>query len=378
MFTLHLLQSEDVSCSYPSRSGTRRSTESTQDSIDIPSHLPRFGPRSSRSVWDSRLDPLEGNPDYRKVRDINSGSTGFVQLAVTKADNALVAIKFMEREGGPSRQVISRELLNQLGCALHPNIIQLKDVFLTPHHIGIVMEYATGGDLSEYIDRNAQLDIRGCPESEARWFFQQFMIGLDYCHRRGIANRDIKLDNILIQDRCEQPVIKICDFGYSKDEVANSVCKTACGTPEYMAPEVLSTEQYDGKAADIWSCGVMLYVLVVGNFPFTRPADAALIHAKALQKMFGRILEADYKEPMKVSSDCRSLLKELLQLDPKQRITVPQILCHPWFLTDLPVGSLSLNSRLGQMDNACFGQCKQTAEQILELVEKCGASQDQN
>ena len=80
--------------------------------------------------------------------------------------------------------------------------------------------------------------VMGCPEDEARWFFQQFIIGLDYCHRMGIANRDIKLDNILLHGRDSRPVVKICDFGYSKDEVAGSICKTACGTPEYMAPEV--------------------------------------------------------------------------------------------------------------------------------------------
>ena len=83
--------------------------------------------------------------------------------------------------------------------------------------------------------------IYGCSEEEARWFFQQFIIGLDYCHRMGIANRDIKLDNILLHGRDSRPVVKICDFGYSKDEVAGSICKTACGTPEYMAPEVRSS-----------------------------------------------------------------------------------------------------------------------------------------
>ena len=87
-------------------------------------------------------------------------------------------------------------------------------------------------------DSLVRLQIYGCSEEEARWFFQQFIIGLDYCHRMGIANRDIKLDNILLHGRGPRPVVKICDFGYSKDEVAGSICKTACGTPEYMAPEV--------------------------------------------------------------------------------------------------------------------------------------------
>ena len=152
-----------------------------------------------------------------------------------------------------------------------------QEVFLTTHHLAIALEYADAGDLSEFIDERAQQGVRsnefllfaavqsslsnsvyrqrnchctqadapllpaqiyGCSEEEARWFFQQFIIGLDYCHRMGIANRDIKLDNILLHGRDSRPVVKICDFGYSKDEVAGSICKTACGTPEYMAPEV--------------------------------------------------------------------------------------------------------------------------------------------
>mmetsp|Transcript_7196 Transcript_7196/g.21173 ORF Transcript_7196/g.21173 Transcript_7196/m.21173 type:complete len:450 (-) Transcript_7196:3238-4587(-) len=320
---------------------------------------------------DPQNEPLLDNPYYRKLQDLNRGASGFVQLAVNLKTREQVAIKFLERGGGASQRVIARELLNHRECALHPNIVQLKEVFLTTHHLGIALEYADGGDLSEYIDNHAQNGQMGCPEDEARWFFQQFIIGLDYCHRMGIANRDIKLDNILLHGRGERPVVKICDFGYSKDEVAGSICKTACGTPEYMAPEVLTTELYDGKVADIWSCGVMLYVLLMGTFPFARQGDEDMKNAKALQMMFGRIIKADYEEPDEVSEECRDLLRGLLKADPAKRLTVSQVQAHPWFKQDLPAGALEVNSRLKLMDNVRYGQCKQTAQQILDLVEEC-------
>lgn len=355
------LQSEDDRYSYDSRVSARSSR----------GEEPPAGGGDGDGDGDPRVEPLSGNPYYRKLQDLNRGASGFVQLAVNLSTQERVAIKFLERGGGASQCVMSRELLNHRECALHPNIVQLKEVFLTEHHLGIALEYADGGDLSEYIDDRAQNGEMGCPEGEARWFFQQFIIGLDYCHRMGIANRDIKLDNILLHGRGQRPVVKICDFGYSKDEVAGSICKTACGTPEYMAPEVLTTELYDGKVADIWSCGVMLYVLLVGSFPFARQCDEDLKNAKALQMMFGRIIKAEYEEPLEVSRECRDLLKGLLTADPTQRLLIQQVQAHPWFLHDLPAGALEVNSRLQLMDNVRYGQCKQTVQQIQKIVEEC-------
>ena len=139
--------------------------------------------------------------------------------------------------------------------------------------------------------------IYGCSEEEARWFFQQFIIGLDYCHRMGIANRDIKLDNILLHGPGSRPVVKICDFGYSKDEVAGSICKTACGTPEYMAPEVrpetrvgccLSSCMQHVKLQDVASSCTIMHVAFAGQLRSNVDMCCGAFRAAACASCHGR------------------------------------------------------------------------------------------
>lgn len=161
----------------------------------------------------------------------------------------------------------------------------------------------------EYVVRKG-----GLRESEARWFFQQLIVAVDYIHRMGVANRDIKLENTLL-DGSPRPLIKICDFGYSKHEKFQSAPGSRVGTPAYLAPEVIMTTKgktYDGKVADIWSCGVMLYVMLVGAYPFERPEDKA--DPQKLQKMIQRILRVEYDFPpgMKLSPELKDLMTQLL------------------------------------------------------------------
>lgn len=322
------------------------------------------------------VNPLEGHPRYAYIRPLNSGASGFVQLALDTRTNEQIAIKFIERGKRTCHRIIARELLNHRECAMHPHIVQLKAVFMTPRHLAVAMEYAPGGDLSEYVDACKRAGLGGTPETDARWFFQQFIIAVDYCHRLGIANRDIKLDNVLLDGSLPLPIIKMCDFGYSKDEVAGSLCKTACGTPEYMAPEVLTTEVYDGKGADIWSCGVMLYVMLMGAFPFRRPDDDKFKGVRRMQLMFGRIISADYIPPPRASVACRDLLQQLLCADPGKRISLHGIMNHPWFLKDLPEGTHEMNERLILSDTLSGGFCEQSAQDILDTVALCNSEMD--
>jgi len=184
---------------------------------------------------------------------------------------------------------VEREILNHRRL-VHPHIIRFKEVILTDVHICIVMEYAEGGDMFDYV-----LKRGGLREHEARWFFQQVIVATDYVHQMGMANRDIKLENTLM-DLSPKPLIKLCDFGYSKHEKLQSAPGSRVGTPAYLAPEVISTlkgDTYDGKIADIWSCGVMLYVMLTGSYPFERQGDKT--SASKLQLMIARILKVDYK-----------------------------------------------------------------------------------
>ncbi|KAK9830549.1 hypothetical protein WJX72_012403 [[Myrmecia] bisecta] len=306
------------------------------------------------------LEPLAGHPKYQKIRDLNSGTFGFVELALSKESGQQVAIKFIER-GDKVTKYVEREILNHRHL-MHPHIVQFKEVFLTQQYLAIAMEYAAGGDMFEHVVRKG-----GLKESEARWFFQQLIVGVDYVHRMGVANRDIKLENTLL-DGSPRPLLKICDFGYSKHEKFQSAPGSRVGTPAYLAPEVIMTtkgQTYDGKIADIWSCGVMLYVMLVGAYPFERPEDKH--DNQKLQKMIQRILKVEYEFPphVKVSRECRDLLAHILVPEPAKRITVLEIQNHPWYRKDLPPGVAEMNDNLPQP-----GPGLQTVEEIARIVQE--------
>ncbi|KAG2433450.1 hypothetical protein HXX76_008507 [Chlamydomonas incerta] len=200
------------------------------------------------------------------------------------------------------------------------------EVFLTPSHLGIVMEYAAGGELFERIVRAGRFS-----EDEARYFFQQLISGVDYCHASGVCHRDLKLENTLL-DGNPAPRLKICDFGYSKSAF-DSQPKSTVGTPAYIAPEVLQRKEYNGQPADVWSCGVTLYVMLVGAYPFEDPADP-----RNFRKTIQRIMNVKYSFPpqLAISPECADLIGRVFTANPAQRITIADIRRHSWFLRNLP------------------------------------------
>ncbi|EMS48966.1 Serine/threonine-protein kinase SAPK5 [Triticum urartu] len=262
---------------------------------------------------------------YEPVREIGSGNFGVAKLMRNRDTRELVAMKFIER-GYRIDENVFREIVNHRSLR-HPNIIRFKEVVLTPTHLGIVMEYAAGGELFERI-----CDAGRFHEDEARYFFQQLVCGVSFCHAMQICHRDLKLENTLL-DGSPAPRLKICDFGYSKSSVLHSRPKSTVGTPAYIAPEVLSRREYDGKHADVWSCGVTLYVMLVGGYPFEDTKDP-----KNFRKTIARIMSVQYKIPeyVHVSQTCRHLLSRIFVADPRKRITMAEIKAHPWFLKNLP------------------------------------------
>ncbi|AAF71802.1 putative serine/threonine-protein kinase SRK2C CAMK-OST1L family [Arabidopsis thaliana] len=289
---------------------------------------------------------------YEIVKDIGSGNFGVAKLVRDKFSKELFAVKFIER-GQKIDEHVQREIMNHRSL-IHPNIIRFKEVLLTATHLALVMEYAAGGELFGRICSAGRFS-----EDEARFFFQQLISGVNYCHSLQICHRDLKLENTLL-DGSEAPRVKICDFGYSKSGVLHSQPKTTVGTPAYIAPEVLSTKEYDGKIADVWSCGVTLYVMLVGAYPFEDPSDP-----KDFRKTIGRILKAQYAIPdyVRVSDECRHLLSRIFVANPEKRITIEEIKNHSWFLKNLPVemyeGSLMMN-----------GPSTQTVEEIVWIIEE--------
>lgn len=307
-------------------------------------------------------DPLKESIKYQKVSDLSSGSFGIVQLALNKETGEHVAIKSIER-GDRVNRYVEAEILNHR-MLRHPHVVEFKEVFLTSEFICIVMEYAAGGNLFTYVQRAVRLK-----EPAARWFFQQLVIGLDYCHRRGVVNRDIKLENTLLQmvPGLPLPLLKICDFGYSKANFM-SAPKSKVGTLAYMAPEVIKTTgNYDGKQSDIWSCGVMLYVMLFGQYPFESPQAGQVAQAQRVQHMMNRILSVQWAIPddADITSECRDLLSRMLIPEPSQRITMEQIQHHPWFCMHLPPDAIRMNDNFLANTDYSGVQSIEAIQQIL-------------
>ena len=181
------------------------------------------------------------------------------------------------------------------------------------------MEYAGGGDLLQYVKKRKRLD-----EAEAKRIFRQIVYGLAHCHCRSVLHRDIKLDNILLDNDGE---IKICDFGVSRVIKKNQRITEQCGTPAYIAPEIISDIGYEGFTADTWSLGVLLYAMVCGTVPFK---------AQNMHDLHKIITNGSFAFPPQVeqslSYDCKNLISRMLMLKPKDRISIPEILSHQWMI----------------------------------------------
>ncbi|XP_074572755.1 serine/threonine-protein kinase SAPK7-like isoform X2 [Curcuma longa] len=262
---------------------------------------------------------------YELLKDIGYGNFGVTKLMRNKETKELVAAKYLPR-GETIDDKVVREIVNHRSLR-HPNIIQFMEVMLTPTHLVIVMEYAAGGELFERICNTGRFS-----EDEARYFFQQLICGVSYCHQLQVCHRDLKLENTLL-DGSPSPKLKICDFGYSKSTLLHSQPKSAVGTPAYIAPEILAWKEYDGKMADVWSCGVTLYVMLVGAYPFEDPNDT-----KNFRKTIERIRAVRYKIPphVHISSECKHLLSQIFVANPARRITMQEIKNHIWYLKNLP------------------------------------------
>jgi len=294
---------------------------------------------------------------YEPMKELGSGNFGVARLVRDKKTRELVAVKYIER-GKKIDENVQREIINHRSLR-HPNIVRFKEVLLTPTHLAIVMEYAAGGELFERICSAGRFS-----EDEARFFFQQLISGVSYCHSMQICHRDLKLENTLL-DGSPTPRLKICDFGYSKSALLHSIPKSTVGTPAYIAPEVLQRKEYDGKIADVWSCGVTLYVMLVGAYPFEDPEDP-----RNFRKTIGRIMSVQYTIPdyVRVSSDCRHLLSRIFGANPTKRITIPEIKQHPWFQKNLPKELIEIEKT--NYAEAGNDQLSQSVEEVQRIIQE--------
>ncbi|KAF6718918.1 Serine/threonine-protein kinase MARK1 [Oryzias melastigma] len=256
--------------------------------------------------------PHVGN--YRLLKTIGKGNFAKVKLAKHTLTGREVAIKIIDKTqlNPTSMQKLFREV-SVMKMLNHPNIVKLFEVIETEKTLYLVMEYASGGEVFDYLVAHGRMK-----EKEARAKFRQIVSAVEYCHQKRIVHRDLKAENLLLDADMN---IKIADFGFSNEFTLGSKLDTFCGSPPYAAPELFQGKKYDGPEVDIWSLGVILYTLVSGSLPFD---------GQNLKELRERVLRGKYRIPFYMSTDCENLLKKLLVLNPGKRGSMPQIMKDRW------------------------------------------------
>ena len=257
---------------------------------------------------------------YKYGRVIGRGAFGKVNIGLNILTGRIVAIKSFNKkniinEASKNKILYETNLMRGL-C--HPSVTKILETFECEKYMLIIMEYISGGNLQNFVKKRRKL----C-EKTAKILFRQIIQGIRYIHSRGIVHRDIKLENILLD---LNNIIKICDFGVGKLIKPNTILKNQCGTPVYMAPEILKGNGYKGFPVDVWSAGVALYIMLSGTLPFNKDKDHDLEYS---------ILNNNIKEIKDISDEGNNLLKNILEKDPNKRYTCNQILEHPWLNSNL-------------------------------------------
>ncbi|KAM6582521.1 hypothetical protein CsatB_009523 [Cannabis sativa] len=280
---------------------------------------------------------------------LGQGNFGKVYHGRNLETGQSVAIKVIDKEKIMKVGMIeqTKREISVMRLVKHPNVVEFYEVMATKTKIYFVMEYVKGGELFNKISKGK------LQEDMARKYFQQLISAVDYCHSRGVYHRDLKLENLLLD---ENGVLKVTDFGLSalvesRPEEHVVMLKTACGTPAYAAPEVLCRRGYDGAKADIWSCGVILFVLLAGYLPF---------HDTNLMELYKKIGKANYKCPNWFSLEVRKLQARILNPNPNKRISIAKIMENPWFTKGFNCEAIIISkTEITPFDSdAAFGHCE--------------------
>ncbi|KAL6427365.1 hypothetical protein ACFW04_008725 [Cataglyphis niger] len=279
----------------------------TGDGVGVSSTGGRLSSRSRTSE-----EPHIGK--YKLLKTIGKGNFAKVKLAKHVPTGKEVAIKIIDKTqlNPGSLQKLFREV-RIMKMLDHPNIVKLFQVIETEKTLYLVMEYASGGEVFDYLVLHGRMK-----EKEARAKFRQIVSAVQYCHQKKIIHRDLKAENLLLDSEMN---IKIADFGFSNEFTPGNKLDTFCGSPPYAAPELFQGKKYDGPEVDVWSLGVILYTLVSGSLPFD---------GSTLRELRERVLRGKYRIPFYMSTDCENLLKKFLVLNPTKRASLENIMKDKW------------------------------------------------
>ncbi|XP_020664624.1 MAP/microtubule affinity-regulating kinase 3 isoform X3 [Pogona vitticeps] len=292
---------------------TENHTSHGEGRQEVTSRTNRSGARCRNSIA-SCADEQPHIGNYRLLKTIGKGNFAKVKLARHILTGREVAIKIIDKTqlNPTSLQKLFREV-RIMKILNHPNIVKLFEVIETEKTLYLIMEYASGGEVFDYLVAHGRMK-----EKEARAKFRQIVSAVQYCHQKHIVHRDLKAENLLLDADMN---IKIADFGFSNEFTVGNKLDTFCGSPPYAAPELFQGKKYDGPEVDVWSLGVILYTLVSGSLPFD---------GQNLKELRERVLRGKYRIPFYMSTDCENLLKRFLVLNPTKRGTLEQIMKDRW------------------------------------------------
>lgn len=255
---------------------------------------------------------------YELNKTIGKGNFAVVKMATHVVTKSKVAIKIIDKTKLSEENLakIFREV-HIMKRLRHPHIIRLYQVMETEKMIYLVTEYAPGGEIFDYLVKNGRMS-----EPLARRIFKQILHAVNYLHQQGVVHRDLKAENLLL-DANEN--IKLADFGFSNEYTPGMQLNTWCGSPPYAAPEIFEGKHYDGPSSDVWSLGVVLYVLVCGALPFDGPT---------MQLLRSVVVSGKFRIPFFMSAECEKLIRHMLVVEPERRLSITQIMAHPWISID--------------------------------------------
>ena len=271
-------------------------------------------------VAQSKADP---SLDYKKLNFLGEGSFASVYRVQNRITDSIRAMKIINKSSNISAED-DKEIFNEINILRtldHPNILKIFEFYSNKESYSIVTELCSGGELFQEI-----VDKGPFNENYSAYVMFQILSAINYCHNMKIVHRDLKPENILIVDRDKNnyPRIKICDFGTSKMFEKGAIQRKLVGSSYYIAPEVL--KKHNDEKCDIWSCGVILYILLSGRPPFGGENDKEIMERVAIGKY-----DLQSSPFNKTSKNCLDLIQKLLIMDPKKRITAQEALAHPWF-----------------------------------------------